>query len=227
MPRKRKPAAKKAPARKSPPRPAGAKAEKGKGGQPAKKKGGSSKHPHPKHPYSRPSWGLPWFEQDKKKKAKKAAPKPAAPTGSADGGTAEPLPPPVEALVEWRKSHPVTPPTFTGHNTGDLGGGPQQTAPGAPPKQNGAPIYTAAPPAQTPYTPTAPEQVSWGQILSDYYASTAGAPAGFLRPEYSTGTPAGQQVIPSPFPIRPDINLETAQQMMNKVSGGFYTGGQA
>lgn len=218
MPRKRKPAAKKAAPKKSPPRPAGARAEKGKGGAPAKKKGGAKKHP-----YSRPSFGLPYFENQDKKKGKKAAPKPKPPTPKPEVPPAEPLPPPVEALVEWRKSHPVVPPTFTGYSTGDLGGGPMQTAPGAPPKQNGAPIYRPAPPPETPHTPTPPQQVSWGQVLSDYYANTAGAPAGW----YSSGGAAATGVTPSPYPVRPDINLETAQQMMSKLSGGFYTSGGA
>lgn len=225
MPRKRKPAAKKAAprpaAKKSHPKPpAGAKAEHGKGG--AKKKS---------NPYLKGGWHTPWLDPDKKKgkggkkggKGGKTPPKVKPPAPTPDVPSAEPLEPPKDALVEWRKSHPVTPPTFTGYSTGDLGGGPQQTAPGAPPKQNGAPIYTPAPPAATPYTPTAPEQVSWGQILSDYYASTAGAPAGW----YSDGGPTPSGVQQSPYPVRPDINLETAQQMMSKVSGGFYTGGQA
>jgi hypothetical protein len=226
MPRKRKPAAKKkAPARKNPPRPAGAKAEKGKGGQPPKKKGGGGKHPHPKHPYSRPSWGLPWFEQDKKKK-KKPAPKPAPkpPTGAAEGGSAEPLPPPVEALVEWRKQHPVTPPTYTGYNPGDLGGGPAQTAPGAPPKQNGAPLY-GAPAAPAAPVDTSPKTVSWGQLLADYSAAVDAKYAGW-QPGYSDGGAATPQMVAA-MAVRPDINLETAQQMMRRLSGGFYTGGQA
>lgn len=209
MPRKKKPEA--------PPRPAGARAERGKGGT-AKKKA------EPQRPWwMETGWAGLYYDKGKGKRGgKKEAPK-SKPKPRPENPPAVPLPSPEDALVAWRKAHPATPPTFTGYNTGDLGGGPMQTAPGAPPKRNGTPLYTPAPPAATPHTSTAPEQVSWGQILSDYYASTAGAPAGW----YSDGTAIGSTGQASPYPVRPDINLETAQQMMSKLSGGFYVSGGA
>lgn len=146
---------------------------------------------------------------------------PPAPPGPEVPPTGKPLEVP-GGIEAWRANHPVTPPTFTGQSQGDLGGGPMQTAPGAAPKANGALVYSAAPAAPSYPTPTQ-QPVTWGQILSDYVSSTGGAPAGW----YSDGGVATAQPPASPFPVRPDINLETAQKMMSKVSGGFYTGGLA
>lgn len=146
---------------------------------------------------------------------------PAAPPSPEVPPTGEPLSIP-GGIEEWRANHPVTPPTFTGQSQGDLAGGPIQNAPGAPAKANGSPVFAPAP-AAPHYPPPTQQSVSWGQILSDYAAATGGAPAGW----YSDGGPNTAPPPASPFPVRPDINLETAQKMMSKVSGGFYTGGLA
>lgn len=221
MPRKRKPAAKKqAPKKQAAPK--------------------SAKQKNPPHNGFGSVWGNHVWDVKKKKwvkgvgyasdgsvqksnKAPSKAPQ-KAPQGSADGGgTPEPLKP-VDALAEWRRQHPVTPPTYTGEWAGDLGGGPQQTAPGAPPKHNGDPIYgTPAPPVQTPTTDVAPERVSWGDLLASYMGDMRQSQlAGWV---YSPGTVAPPpQPAATALPMRPDINPETAQMMMKKVSSGYVEG---
>jgi hypothetical protein len=67
--------------------------------------------------------------------------------------------------------------------------------------------------------------VSWGQLLADYSAAVDAKYAGW-QPGYSDGGAATPQMVAA-MAVRPDINLETAQQMMRRLSGGFYTGGQA
>jgi len=105
-----------------------------------------------------------------------------------DGGGADELPkaPGLESLTLPER------PKFAGFWEGDLGGGPQQKAPGLAPKQNGVDLVDDV--VENSFAP---------QNLED-----------ILKPFRVEPEPA--------LEVRPDIDFNTASEMVSKVSNGFF-----
>lgn len=117
-------------------------------------------------------------------------------------GVKDPKAPPVAKPPKAEDPLPDTPglesltlperPKFAGFWEGDLGGGPQQKAPGLAPKQNGVDLVDDV--VENSFAP---------QNLED-----------ILKPFRVEPEPA--------LEVRPDIDFNTASEMVSKVSNGFF-----
>lgn len=162
------------------------------------------------------TWALGGFHSDKRfvvtrfglnGKGKPTKPgKPPVATPPNDGGEFPELDPPgIEDL-------PLPgPKTFQGYWEGDLGGGPMQTAPGAAPKQNGSPLVAALGNIGAPLSL---------QVALSGTTSRSDFPTD-LSPRSLLGIAPMSEAKPG-LTVRPDIDLNTASEMVSKVSGGFF-----
>jgi hypothetical protein len=134
--------------------------------------------------------------------------------GGAGGDGSGPKP---GGLTEYRgmAGNAYVAPTFQGFWQGDMGGGPMQVAPGAPPKQNGAPLYAGTPaPASAPATPSVPTTPTVPTT------STGVTPQEVLdKPQRE---PWGFPVEQPTLTVRTDINPATTQELLSKVSSGYF-----